>query len=48
MTYSVHRLPRQEQLAQATIRALLADLRIAYIHAHHAAHGCFAARIERN
>ena len=28
--------------------ALLADRRIAYIHAHNAAHGCFAARIERN
>ena len=28
--------------------ALLADRRIAYIHAHNAAHGYFAARIERN
>ena len=28
--------------------ALLADWRIAYIHAHNAAHGCVAARIERN
>ena len=30
------------------IRALFADQRIDYIHAHHAAHGRFAARIERN
>lgn len=28
--------------------ALFADRRIAYIHAHNAAHGCVAARIERN
>ena len=34
--------------ADGAIRALLADRRIAYIHAHNAAHGCFAARIERN
>lgn len=30
------------------LSALLADRRIAYIHAHSAAHGCVAARIERN
>lgn len=48
MTYSVHGLPRQEQLAEATIRKLLADPQIAYIHAHYAAHGCFSGRIERN
>ena len=48
MTYSVHGLLRQEQRARATIRALLADPRIAYIHAHNSANGCFAARIERN
>lgn len=34
--------------ADAAIRALFADPRIAYIHAHNAAHGCFAARIERH
>lgn len=34
--------------ADATIRALLADGRIAYIDAHNAAAGCFAARIERD
>jgi len=34
--------------ADAAIRALLADPRIAYINAHNAAHGCFAARIERD
>lgn len=28
--------------------ALLANRRIAYIHADNPAHGCFAARIERN
>jgi len=33
--------------ADAKIRALLDDRAIAYIHAHNAAHGCFAARIER-
>lgn len=33
--------------ADAAIRALLADPRIAYIHAHNAAHGCFSARIDR-
>ena len=32
----------------AAIRALLADPRIAYINAHNAAAGCFAARIERD
>jgi hypothetical protein len=32
----------------AAIRALLADPRIAHINAHNAAHGCFAARIERD
>ncbi len=34
--------------ADAKIRALFANPRIATIHAHNAAHGCFAARIERN
>lgn len=34
--------------ADAAIRALLADSRIAYINAHNAAAGCFAARIERD
>ena len=33
--------------ADAAIRALLADPRIAYINAHNAAAGCFAARIAR-
>ena len=33
--------------ADAAIRALLADPRIAHINAHNAAAGCFAARIER-
>jgi len=33
--------------ADTAIRALLADPRIAYINAHNAAAGCFAARIER-
>ena len=34
--------------ADAAIRALFARDEIAYIHAHNAAHGCFAARIDRN
>ena len=34
--------------ADAAIRDLLADARIAYIDAHNAAAGCFAARIERD
>ncbi len=34
--------------ADATIRELLSSPEIAYIDAHNAAHGCFAARIERN
>lgn len=34
--------------ADGTIRDLFADDGIAYIDAHNAAHGCFAARIERN
>ena len=34
--------------ADAKIRQLLANPDIATIHAHNAAHGCFAARIERN
>lgn len=34
--------------ADAKIRALFANPDIATIHAHNAAHGCFAARIERN
>ena len=33
--------------ADETIRALLSDPSIAYIDAHNAAHGCFAARVER-
>ncbi|NNC72304.1 MAG: DUF1203 domain-containing protein [Sphingomonadaceae bacterium] len=32
---------------EAPLEALLADDKIAYIDAHNAAHGCFAARIER-
>jgi len=34
--------------ADAAIRDLFADEGIAYIHAHNAAHGCFAARIDRH
>lgn len=34
--------------ADAAIRALFEDATIAYIDAHNAAHGCFAARIERH
>jgi hypothetical protein len=34
--------------ADPTIRALFADPAIAYIHAHNAAYGCFAARIDRH
>lgn len=34
--------------ADAAIRDLFADAGIAYIDAHNAAHGCFAARIERD
>ena len=34
--------------ADANIRALFADDGIAYIDAHNAAHGCFAARVERH
>lgn len=34
--------------ADARIRELFAREEIATIHAHNAAHGCFAARIERN
>ena len=33
--------------ADAAIRAALADPQVAYIDAHNAAHGCFAARIQR-
>jgi hypothetical protein len=33
--------------ADAAIRSMFADPRIAYIHAHNAAHGCFSARIDR-
>ena len=32
--------------ADAKIRSLLDDPTIAYIHAHNAAHGCFAAKVE--
>jgi hypothetical protein len=34
--------------ADAKIRDLFANRRIAYIHAHNAAHGCFAARVDRD
>ena len=34
--------------ADRAVRRLLADQRIAYINAHNAAAGCFAARIERD
>jgi Protein of unknown function (DUF1203) len=34
--------------ADAKIRDLFANPEIAYIHAHNAAHGCFAARVERH
>jgi hypothetical protein len=34
--------------AGRAIRALFDRDDIAYIHAHNAAHGCFAARIDRN
>lgn len=34
--------------ADARIRELFERSEIAYIHAHNAAHGCFAARVERN
>lgn len=33
---------------EAAIRDLFADETISYIDAHNAAHGCFAARIERD
>ena len=33
--------------ADAKIREVFADSDIAYIHAHNAAHGCFAAKVER-
>ncbi|MES2289625.1 MAG: DUF1203 domain-containing protein [Pseudomonadota bacterium] len=33
--------------ADKKIRAVFADPDIAYIHAHNAAHGCFAAKVER-
>lgn len=33
--------------ADEKIRAVFADPEIAYIHAHNAAHGCFAAKVER-
>jgi hypothetical protein len=34
--------------AEAKILDLFANPEIAYIHAHNAAHGCFAARVERH
>ncbi len=34
--------------ADKAIRALFAETRIAYIHAHNAVRGCFAARVERS
>lgn len=33
--------------AEAKIREIFANPDIAYIHAHNAAHGCFAAKVER-
>jgi hypothetical protein len=33
--------------ADAAIRQLFANLEIAYIHAHNAVRGCFAAKVER-
>lgn len=57
-TLSLRGFDRDEALADArlappgeadrAIRRLLADPRIAYINAHNAAAGCFAARIERD
>lgn len=37
----------QQGEADHAITTLLADDEIAYIHAHNAAHGCYAARIDR-
>jgi hypothetical protein len=34
--------------ADAKIREMLANKGIAYIDVHNAAHGCFAARVQRN
>ena len=34
--------------ADGAIRALFERDDVAYIHAHNAAHGCYAARIDRN
>ncbi|MFM9935964.1 MAG: DUF1203 domain-containing protein [Novosphingobium sp.] len=34
--------------ADAAIRSLFGNPAVAYIHAHNAAHGCFAARIDRH
>ncbi|MFX8246793.1 DUF1203 domain-containing protein [Acinetobacter baumannii] len=34
--------------ADAAIRGLLDNPQVSYIHAHNAAHGCFAARIDRH
>lgn len=34
--------------SDAAIRALFDNTQIAYIHAHNAAYGCFAARVERH
>ncbi len=34
--------------ADSAIRALFASPEVAYIHAHNAAHGCFAARVDRH
>lgn len=33
--------------AERVIERLLADPRVAYVHAHYAKHGCYAARIDR-
>lgn len=47
MTYSISNLPR-EDFASDAIRALFANTEVAYIHAHNAADGCFAARVDRH
>ena len=40
--------PDGDDPVDAAVRALFANPRIAYIHAHYAVNGCFAALIERN
>lgn len=51
--FDAHGLLRDAKLAlpgeaDTAIRALFADAGIAYIDAHNAAHGCFAARVTRS